>query len=347
MHSIDITRTHEILARYRPIAPRPAPPPQSGVESPSSAPPGKLTAAGLHHLQTTRPVRSKKRGRAGCSCVASKKRAKTYVPLLPSPEVSLPLLATKTSKLGLSGQGFPVLPMACSTFQGKGEKPVGNCADLLTLSLLPFSSAASSFAGAIPPPEAKKKAKETTTLDLNSDPEACATADDPLAPAKPQIIVPQPVRPIGSSISVGYISEDKGDVRAVPASKKPEEVEEEVESEALPAVVSDSNNRIRLANSAYKKMVGQPECSWLDFMVRNGGAGSNRINGEVMLDLSGSAVPTSSNGFSCSVTIEWACNGRRTFVRAPCDVNKLFCESKNYLFAWRFHTEVSDVNCQA
>ena len=49
--------------------------------------------------------------------------------------------------------------------------------------------------------------------------------------------------------------------------KKSEEVEEEVDSEALPGVISDSNNKVRLANSAYKKMVGQPKCPWLDSMV--------------------------------------------------------------------------------
>ncbi|XP_078430334.1 uncharacterized protein LOC144702243 [Wolffia australiana] len=306
MHSVDIARAHEILARYRPIAPRPAPPPQSGSESPSATPPGKPAGA--------RVARPKKRSRGACSCsVLDRKRAK-YVTLLPTPE---------TTKVGLSGSGFPLL--GGQNFQA--EKPGGCCADLLALSLLPFSptSSSSSFAGP------SKKVKLMAALDLNSEPDL----------DKPHVITPQPVRPVGSSICVGSISEDKGGASvASPAVKKPEEVEEEVESEALPAVISDSNNRVRLANSAYKKMVGQPECSWLDFM------GSKRINGEVMLDLSGSAVPTSSNRFSCSVTIEWACNGRRTFIRAPCDVNKLFCESKNYYFAWRIRTEVSGVNCQ-
>ncbi|MQM07881.1 hypothetical protein Taro_040727 [Colocasia esculenta] len=362
MHSIDMARTHEILARYRPIAPKPALPPQSaagsacGLDGASPITPEKL--ATLHQLPP-RVSRSRKRGRAGCSCVVSQKRPKTYVPVLPSPDVSLPLLASKTAQLGLSvqgpAQGFPVLPLAGSPYQGKMEKPVETGADLLTLSLVPFSSSASSLAGPMLKTEANKEVKETT-LDLNSDPEATPSEGNlTLAlPTKPQVIVPQPVRPVGSSISVGCISEGK--VEAASAThlptKKPEEVEEEVESEVLPAVVSDSKNRVRLANTAYKEMVGQPECSWLDFMVGNGAgvrskAGSRRINGEVMLDLSGSAVPTSSNGFSCRVTIEWACNGRRTFVKAPCDVSKLVCDSKDYLFAWRFHTEAPDADCKA
>ncbi|KAH7849163.1 hypothetical protein Vadar_013936 [Vaccinium darrowii] len=71
---------------------------------------------------------------------------------------------------------------------------------------------------------------------------------------------------------------------AVLPKKKREEVESEVESEELPTVVSDSNNKVRLANSAYKEMVGQPECPWLDSMVAV--SSCKRIGGEVMLQFS-------------------------------------------------------------
>jgi hypothetical protein len=158
------------------------------------------------------------------------------------------------------------------------------------------------------------------------------------------VIAPQPIRPVGSSISVGSINEDRSLTPAV--QKKPEEVEEEVESEALPAVISDSNNKVRMANSAYKEMVGQPECSWLDSMVASS---SKRISGEVMLHLSDSSVPvSSSNGFSCWVRIEWGSEGKKSSINAFCDVIRLSCESKNYLFTWRFHThtrEASQSSC--
>ncbi|CAN8313380.1 unnamed protein product [Cochlearia groenlandica] len=77
-------------------------------------------------------------------------------------------------------------------------------------------------------------------------------------------------------------------------------------------------------------MMGQPECSWLDSMVRG-----KRICGEVMINLCESKVLKSNNGFSCWVRIEW---GREEFVPAFCDVKTLACDSKDYVLAWRFHT---------
>ncbi|KAK1561992.1 hypothetical protein Q3G72_004561 [Acer saccharum] len=46
------------------------------------------------------------------------------------------------------------------------------------------------------------------------------------------VISPQPIRPVGSSITVGCISENTSLNPAVQVPKKPEEVEEEVESES-------------------------------------------------------------------------------------------------------------------
>ncbi|XP_059462041.1 uncharacterized protein LOC132191037 [Corylus avellana] len=162
------------------------------------------------------------------------------------------------------------------------------------------------------------------------------------------VIAPQPqaIRPVGSSISVGSINEDPNPSLTPVVQKKPKEVEEEVESEALLAVISYSNNKVRMANSAYKEMEGQPECSWVDSMVASS---SKRISGEVMLHLSDSSVPVlSSNGFSCWVRIEWGSEGKQSSINALCDVIRLSCESKNYLFTWRFHThtrEASQSSC--
>ncbi|XP_022719903.1 uncharacterized protein LOC111277722 [Durio zibethinus] len=86
-------------------------------------------------------------------------------------------------------------------------------------------------------------------------------------PPSRSVIAPQPNRPLGSSISVGSIDENTSLTSPMQVPKTPEEVEEEVESEALPAVISDSNSKVRQANSAYKEMAGQPECPWLDSMV--------------------------------------------------------------------------------
>jgi hypothetical protein len=169
------------------------------------------------------------------------------------------------------------------------------------------------------------------------------------------VIVPQPIRPIGSCISVGCINEVS--VSTIPyvtqqKPKKPEELEQEVESEELPAVISDSYNRVRMVNSAYKEMVGQPECPWLE--IQCGSSSCKRISGEVTLHLSDSTsnIPISSNGFSCWVRIEWENNDqKKNCVNAFCDVVKLCCDqSRDYVFTWRFHTrtrEASQSSCNA
>lgn len=103
-------------------------------------------------------------------------------------------------------------------------------------------------------------------------------------------IIPRPVRPVGSSITVDFMTHLGA---TDPVLQRPE-LEENVEMESLPLVVSDSKNKVRLINSAYKELVGQPECLWLDSV-----AASKRLGGEVMLDISNSRMPRPSNGFSC------------------------------------------------
>ncbi|XP_074265505.1 uncharacterized protein LOC141587941 [Silene latifolia] len=154
------------------------------------------------------------------------------------------------------------------------------------------------------------------------------------------VISPRPVRPVGSAISiVGPIGEDP---EAGPiVNKSGEKVEEEVDKETLPAVISDRSNKVRMVNSAYKELIGQPECPWLDSMVSLGSG--SRISGEVMIRFgAGKPIPGSGNGFSCWVRIEWESEGEKKYVNALSEVVRLACESKDYVYYWRFHTrEVS------
>ncbi|KAE8057046.1 hypothetical protein FH972_013768 [Carpinus fangiana] len=316
-------KTAEIMSRYRPIAPKPeAPTDPSRSESPSIS--QKIRQSPYlrnlwPHLQA-RPTRTRKRGRSAIS-LPSLKRPRTHILGFASPF------------------GFPQLPTPHEAPEQPATPP-----GLVTLPLLPCPIPAA--------PEVVKTCGEEKVIDLNSlaeIPEEKDLLQQLQAPPTTgssinNVIAPQPIRPVGSSISVGSINEDPSLTPAV--QKKPEEVEEEVESEALPAVISDSNNKVRMANSAYKEMVGQPECSWLDSMVASS---SKRISGEVMLHLSDSSVPvSSSNGFSCWVRIEWGSEGKKSSINAFCDVIRLSCESKNYLFTWRFHThtrEASQSSC--
>ncbi|KAJ0025100.1 hypothetical protein Pint_08634 [Pistacia integerrima] len=232
-------------------------------------------------------------------------------------------VSSPAKNLSLHGfaHGVPLSNLAADS--GSLENPTEAPSSLVTLPLLPCT------------PSAVAEIPEEKDLLLQLQ-----------GPSITKIIAPQPVRPVGSSISVGYISEDPSLTPAVQVPKKPEEVEEEMESEVLPAVISDSNNKVRMANSAYKEMVGQPECSWLDSMVNYDG----KLGGSSCKRICESGVPVSSNGFSCWVRIEWGSHGKKNSINAFCDVIRLSCESKDYLFTWRFHTynrDTSQSSCNA
>ncbi|XP_075497827.1 uncharacterized protein LOC142535175 [Primulina tabacum] len=141
-------------------------------------------------------------------------------------------------------------------------------------------------------------------------------------PVKSNIITPQPVRPIGSIIFVKNI----GDYTGLHAAtvKLPEEVEKDIEGDAEPAIISDSNNRVRVTNAAYKEMVGQPECFWLDCVAACGG-GCKRIGGEVLLQFCGDSEVKimSMHGFTSQVEIVWEREGKKICMDGFCDVVKV------------------------
>ncbi|XAR61974.1 hypothetical protein NMG60_11016537 [Bertholletia excelsa] len=320
-HCATTAKTAEILSRYRPIAPKPETPSNPMSETPSELEKIKQSPD-MHDACTSSrapPTRTRKRGRQA---------------ILPP---SLPGKKPKAQLFPAFNAG--VLPLL-SFGGGVSDKP--------TLSLLSFPTYPIRTHKPAKTPEGVK-----SIIDLNKlvdTPEEKDFLQLLQRPGSVGVIVPQPVRPVGSSIRVGRINEDRNSLTPVKLKKR-EEVEEEVESEALPAVVSDSSNKVRLANSAYKEMVGQPECTWLESMVtcdrRYLGDACKRICGEVMIRFSGagSGVPVSSNRFSCWVTIEWGSKGKNSSVHAFSEVIRLACESKDYLFAWRFHTREASESC--
>ncbi|KAE8695858.1 hypothetical protein F3Y22_tig00110683pilonHSYRG00406 [Hibiscus syriacus] len=298
-------KTAELLSRYRPIAPKPEVPANSIDEN--SALYQKMKQSPYlrnlwPHLQD-RPTRSRKRGRAALS-PTTLKRARTHILGLPSPTLSF--------------QGYPheiEIPQFSST----------PSTSLVTLPLLPCCM------------EPVGREKVTDLNRVAEIPEEKDFLKLFQGPPISSLVTPQPIRPIGSSIFVGCINEELSmSPPPMQVTKKPEEIENDIEAEALPALISDSNNKVRLANSAYKELVGQPECPWLDSISNS----CKRICGEVTLNLSDSRVPLNSRGFSCWVRIEWGneWNNNKGSITTFCDVLKLSCQSKDYLFTWRFHT---------
>ncbi|GMI89676.1 DROUGHT RESPONSE GENE [Hibiscus trionum] len=323
-------KTAEIMSRYRPIAPKPEVPENARDESSGMS--QKIRQSpylrNLWPQLQARSSRSRKRGRAAALSPPTLKRAKTHVFGIPSHVPS----AAKNLSFNCFSHGTQLSGL--SNFEISSTPP----ASFVTLPLLPCPPSVSSlnFMGS----SAGEKG-----IDLNAVAEIPEEKDllKQLqgAPFSSSVIAPQPIRPVGSSISVGCIIENPILTSPMQVPKKAEEVEEEIESEALPVIVSDSNNEVRLANSAYNEMIGQAEWPWLDSMVRGEGrvgVGGRRICGAVMLHMCDQRVPFEWKGFSCWVRIEWENEGKKKCIRTFCDAMRLSCGSKDYQYTWRFHT---------
>ncbi|MBA0747254.1 hypothetical protein Gogos_004182 [Gossypium gossypioides] len=291
-------KTAEIMSRYRPIAPKPEVLPENSIDESSAMSQKMRQSPYLRNLWPQLQARPSRNRKRGRGTGLS-----------PPPPTTTALKRARTQYfLGLSPPPPPPPP-----------PPPSSTTSLVTLPLLPCLKVAAHEI-----PEEKDFLKQLQGL--------------PVLPTS-SLITPQPIRPVGSTIIVGCINEAPAPAAPLQAPKKPEEVEDDIESESMPTIISDSNNKVRLANSAYKAMVGQPECPWLDSMVK--GSECKRICGEVMLNLSNSRVPVKSKGFSCWVRIEWGNEGNNNnnkgSITAFCDVVRLSCQSKDYLFTWRFH----------
>ncbi|QCD99040.1 hypothetical protein DEO72_LG7g319 [Vigna unguiculata] len=340
-------KTAEIMSRYRPIAPKPETTPNPMTEGSSSLPKQSPYLRNLWPQLQARPTRTRKRGRTPFTLLPSTlKRQRTHILGYCSPP---PCHVTSSPAKNLSLQGFPTPPLPLPhPNHGLGVLNRGMqnnnliTPGLVTLPLLPCS----------PGGPAPNLDSITTTMkpcgggmiDLNtklSVPEEIDLLQQLQKPVSNNVIQPHAVRPIGSSITVVCMREDTTLPPVARTPKGSREVEDQAESEALPVVISDSQHRVRMANSAYKEMVGEPVCPWLDATVTAGGSGNmqcKRISGEVALNLCGSNIPTSANGFSCWVRIEWPSEQKKCCVNAFSEVMKLTCESRDYLFTWRFHT---------
>ncbi|OEL15156.1 hypothetical protein BAE44_0023825, partial [Dichanthelium oligosanthes] len=105
----------------------------------------------------------------------------------------------------------------------------------------------------------------------------------------------------------------------------------EVEAEmglldTLLTIVSGRNNiSVHLMNDAYKVMVGQPVCPWLDSLPGTGSL--RRINGEVMLDVwrfsTTSHLPSIGGAFPCTARISWECEDVIASLTVPCAIKAL------------------------
>ncbi|KAG6425125.1 hypothetical protein SASPL_115550 [Salvia splendens] len=297
------------MSRYRPIAPKPETPSSAADTDSSSALPNGIRKSPYlsnvwAHLQA-RPTRTRKRGRtAPFPAASSVKRPRTCLQgLSPSPSPAHMHAFPRPLDTAAATTEYVALPLLyCAA-----AAPKADGIDLNTAA-----------AEAQPPPQLQD-------LDLHLH-----LPEPPASAAAPAVISPRPVRPVGTSIIVESIAEDPR------GSSLAKGVEEAVEGEAKPAIVSDSSNKVRICNSAYKEMVGQPECCWLD---------GGRIGGEVSLrfpDVEAGRRAREAAAFTCSVRIEWEGEGKKKMrVNASCSAVKLVCQAKDCQFLWRFDTTKS------
>ncbi|CAD6223324.1 unnamed protein product [Miscanthus lutarioriparius] len=302
-------KANEILARFRPIAPKPTLAAAAAVASPvaQAATEGVVAANRvLCHLQS-RPCRARKHGRPN------------VVPVSPPKSGSG---AHSPAKRKRAATPYP--PLRCAAATGAHASAVVPVSARLPLPSLPPASAGAE--------DLAKVAAEGRDVPVERDLLRKLL--------EPKVISPRAVRPVCSAIHVGCIHRTDATCTAA-ASKTAVQVEAELEVDALPAVVSDSSNRVRLVNDAYKEMVGQPECPWLDAVA----ATSRRISGEVALVVADqSSLPETYGAFTCTAKIEWEDDGKVTSTAVPCDVSRLHCESRDYLFTWRFRTADADAS---
>ncbi|XP_076919351.1 uncharacterized protein LOC143580118 [Bidens hawaiensis] len=323
-------KTAEIMARYRPIAPKPAGSSGggggstgvddgsgSGSGSGSSLPSMSPTIRQSPYLRNiwphlqSRPTRTRKRGRTSLGPPpTSFKRPRTLLQGL-----SPPFHVTSSPARTLAIQSFA--PTTTATF--------------VTLPLLQPHHMQTH-------PDAIDLNK---TVEIPEEKDLLAQLQKPPAAA---VISPKPIRLIPSTLSIKAIKPNNIPVSEVSMMRTSEDIERELESLAVPAFVSDSNNQVRLVNSSYQAMLGQPECGWVQSMA----ATCNSICGNVVIkfmDLEDEEVMKA--GFSCLARVEWGTNGKKNVsVNAFCEVVKLACESKDYKFAWRFHTRQASENLQ-
>eukprot|EP00249_Psilotum_nudum_P006930 c20165_g2_i1 orf=359-2527(-) len=170
---------------------------------------------------------------------------------------------------------------------------------------------------------------------------------------KQGVIMPQPKRLVGSTVSLERVTE------AVHSNTYPwhslAAIEAQLEKSNLPGFITDSSNRVRWVNSAYKQMVGQPECPWLASTVvtssgccKSDGPSSSpyilhspRLNGEVSLICTANKIPETATAFSGWVNIQWTNSGETKSMAAPCDVARLEDESSGRMLVWKFDVAAS------
>jgi hypothetical protein len=146
-----------------------------------------------------------------------------------------------------------------------------------------------------------------------------------------KVIAPQALRAVGSTITVQSVV--TVDPHAAPLTDGVESVQENLDEGDMPSVITDLKFRVRWVNSAYKRLVGQPKCSWL---ASKEDEDSLRLAGDVSLVCDGAQLPDDIAAFSCLVGIHWNHQGEHSAVAVPSEVVRLDDATAGSLYVWGF-----------
>jgi len=159
-----------------------------------------------------------------------------------------------------------------------------------------------------------------------------------LSPHK--VIAPQPIKAAESMICLECIT--KVNPLMSPMMGTLEAFQDQLEKLPLPTIITDFRHKVQWVNTAYKHMVGRPECSWLSSVV--GGSreseaySENQIAGNVSFICAGEQPPVDAAEFSCQVRIQWTkSGGEKSSLVFPTDVIRLDDNSRGPLFVWKFN----------
>ncbi|KAK9278175.1 hypothetical protein L1049_027735 [Liquidambar formosana] len=119
------------------------------------------------------------------------------------------------------------------------------------------------------------------------------------------VVMPQPVRPVGSCVTVECVTDTWVDVAGEGLGCTDEERRKNLEWDTCPAFISDGLNRVTWTNRAYRRMVGQVDLSEEEMMVWL-----------VMKE----GVPVTYPAFTCRVRLQYTCGKERSSLTLPCDV---------------------------
>jgi hypothetical protein len=151
-----------------------------------------------------------------------------------------------------------------------------------------------------------------------------------------RVVTPQPLRPVGSTIRFEYITPLASDASlAVKGSF--ELIKRQFDRWATPVILTDLKNRARWVNAAYKKLVGQPPCTWLASAVsKENNLEQLRLTGGISV-MGLEDLKTLPASLQCNVKVSWPQGGGGQLQESGCMGTRIDSVGSEVLgYLWRF-----------